>query len=267
MRRLIMAIVLAVALAGLASVPVSAAPLSTSSASLAPRSTGGLNGSASASDPGVLVVRDTTNAGAGCRMKVTLDPGTSRARVLRQTACPAGTVMSTAMVRLSQARSQHQTYLTLPTTAAAVQTLITSTTRATRAAHPDTFCGQNCYDYCNSTLKVEWDWTAEFSYYGNVYNFNMYSFVNYTKDLAPTCFSVIFMGQTGIKELPNQTICCYWGWNHYAGHNDDLYNRTLPVGTLETFTDHFSSSPGYDEVMDVTDGDDNWWSGVSGPLN
>lgn len=95
----------------------------------------------------------------------------------------------------------------------------------------------------------------------------MYSFVNYSKDYAPTCFSVINIGQTGIEEYGNQVDCCQWLRNLYDNHDDELYDRAIPIGSVTTFTDNFSSAIGYDEVMRVDDGAGQVSSGVSGPLD
>ncbi len=95
----------------------------------------------SSSDPMVVIARDVTPLAQCQRMEAIRKPGTVSFSSIKYSACPAGTLIRTYVVPLSEAKAQHEEYILLPATEDQIQHLVSAKApRQSSAVRPFSFC-------------------------------------------------------------------------------------------------------------------------------
>jgi hypothetical protein len=167
----------------------------------------------SATDPLVVIAQDTT-ASSSCTMETTMNDSTV------QSACPAGTVIGTMKVTLSQALAEHEDYVLLPsgtidaTTAAQLDKQIHDlmVAKSTAIQHPSTpmtpFISQTPSTQCayQDNITKSANWTPTFN--GSIH---LYSSVTYLRETS--CYLYIYHSQMRGVNVPSPV---YWWQDAYA---------------------------------------------------
>ncbi len=162
------------------------------------------------SDPLVVIALDVTRS-SHCSASKILNVGT-RKQVTVNYACPAGSIIETETVHLSQAVAQHEPYVVLPSSTSSekvlkqfllqVQQLVAMVREKAERESPNSFQGPSIACGSSSTPSVNWTANGD----------SVHTYVHYTKSSDCSTVFIQFSGVQG-NTAPNPL---WWDHDQYA---------------------------------------------------